>query len=106
MEDSIFLTLDNLKSYRVLPPPPSLKIHTSKNENIMSMWSLIRHRFWMTRFIGLFDTGHDYNLDFTVTHTLVSTVTSSLPLFGSSFQLHMFPFLWVPELSLASATSF
>jgi hypothetical protein len=40
------------------------------------------------------------------THTLMSTVTSSLPLFGSSFQWRMFPFLWVPKLSLASATSF
>jgi hypothetical protein len=34
----------------------------------------------MARFIGLFDTALDYNLQFTVTHThtLLSTVTSSL----------------------------
>jgi hypothetical protein len=40
------------------------------------------------------------------THTLVSTVTSSMPLLGSGFQRRTFPFLWVPELFPASATSF
>jgi hypothetical protein len=39
-------------------------------------------------------------------HRVVSTVTSSLPLFGSGFQRRTFPFLRVPELSPASATSF
>jgi hypothetical protein len=34
----------------------------------------------------------------------VSTVTSSLPLLGSDFRRRRFPFLWVPELPLASAT--
>jgi hypothetical protein len=34
--------------------------------------------FWMTRFIGLFNIGRDYALQFTITHTLASTVTSSL----------------------------
>jgi hypothetical protein len=33
-------------------------------------------------------------------------VTSSLPLLGGGFQRRMFPLLWVPELSPASATSF
>jgi hypothetical protein len=33
-------------------------------------------------------------------------VISSLPLLGSNFQWRMFPFLWVPELLLASAISF
>jgi hypothetical protein len=42
----------------------------------------------------------------THTHALVFTVISSLPLLGSSFQWWTFPFLWVPKLSLASATSF
>jgi hypothetical protein len=62
----------------------------------------------MTWFIGLFDTAHDYTLQYTVTHTrtLVPTVTSSLPLLSSGFQLRTFPFLWIPELSPASATSF
>jgi hypothetical protein len=38
-------------------------------------------------FIGLFDIGRDYSLEFTVTHihTLVSAVISSLPLLGSGF---------------------
>jgi hypothetical protein len=45
-------------------------------------------------------TGHCY------TRTLVSTVASSLPLFGSGFQRRTFPFLWVPERSQVSATSF
>jgi hypothetical protein len=60
----------------------------------------------MTGFIGLFDTARDYNFHFTVAQILVSTVTSSLPLHGSGFQRRTLPFLWVPELSLASATSF
>jgi hypothetical protein len=40
------------------------------------------------------------------TRTLVSTVTSSLPLLGSGFQRWTLTFLWVPELSSASAVSF
>jgi hypothetical protein len=60
----------------------------------------------MTGFIGLFDTAHDYTLQCTVTHKLVSTVTSTLPLLGIGFQRRTFPFLWVPELFPASATSF
>jgi hypothetical protein len=32
----------------------------------------------MTGFIGLYDTAHDYNLQYTVAHTVVSTATSSL----------------------------
>jgi hypothetical protein len=35
--------------------------------------------FWlMIGFIGLFDIARDYSLQFTVTHTLVSTVMSLL----------------------------
>jgi hypothetical protein len=60
----------------------------------------------MVGFIGLFDTARDYSLQFTITHRQLSKVTSSLPLIGSGFQRQMFPFLWVPELSPASATSF
>jgi hypothetical protein len=37
----------------------------------------------MTGFIGLFDTARDYILQFTIRHTAVSTITSSLPLLGS-----------------------
>jgi hypothetical protein len=48
----------------------------------------------------------DYTLQFTVTHKLMSTVTSSLSLLGSGFQRRTFPFLWVPELSPVSAASF
>jgi hypothetical protein len=57
-------------------------------------------------FIGLFDTASDYALQITVTHRLVFSVTSSLQLLGSGFQRRKFPFLWVPELSPALATSF
>jgi hypothetical protein len=56
--------------------------------------------------IAHFDTECDYTLQFTITHILVSTVTSSLPLLGSGFQRRIFPFLLVPNLSPASATSF
>jgi hypothetical protein len=58
------------------------------------------------RVIGLFDTALDYTLQFTITHTLVSTVTSSLPLLGSGFQQRTFSFFCVPERSPASATNF
>jgi hypothetical protein len=60
----------------------------------------------MIAFIGLFDTARDYTLKFTITHTIVFTVTSSLPLLGSGFQRQTFPFLWVLEVSPALATSF
>jgi hypothetical protein len=53
----------------------------------------------MTRHNAYFDTARDYTLQFTTTHTLVSTVTSSLPLLGSGFQRRTFPFFWAPELS-------
>jgi hypothetical protein len=39
-------------------------------------------------------------------HTLMSTVTYTLPLLGRGFQRRTFSFLWIPELSPASATSF
>jgi hypothetical protein len=55
----------------------------------------------LTGFIGLFDTACDYTLQFTITHTLVPRVTSSLPLLSSGFQSYTFPFLWVLELSTA-----
>jgi hypothetical protein len=38
--------------------------------------------------------------------TLVSTVTSLLPLLDSGFPRRTFPFLWLPNLSPGSATSF
>jgi hypothetical protein len=53
----------------------------------------------MTRIIGILDIARDYILQFTVTHTLVSTVTSSLTLLVSGFQWRAFTFLRVPELS-------
>jgi hypothetical protein len=37
-------------------------------------------------FIAHFDTARDYNLQFTITLTLVSTVSLSLLLLGSGFQ--------------------
>jgi hypothetical protein len=57
------------------------------------------------RLTGHFDTARDYILQFTITHTLTSTVMSLLPLFRSGFQQRTLPFLWIPELSPASATS-
>jgi hypothetical protein len=60
----------------------------------------------MTGFIGLFDTAGDYTLQFTVTHKLVSTVMSSMPLLGNGFQRRTFPYFRVPELSPTSATGF
>ncbi|PNF33963.1 hypothetical protein B7P43_G04650 [Cryptotermes secundus] len=57
----------------------------------------------MTQFIANFDTSHDYTLQFTITHTLVSTVTSSLLLLGSASNGGHFPssgFLNCPEPQL------
>jgi hypothetical protein len=55
--------------------------------------------------IGYSDTAHDHILHLTITHALVSTVTSSLPLLGSGFQRPTFPFFCVPKLFPPSATS-
>jgi hypothetical protein len=60
----------------------------------------------ITRFIAHFDTAHDYTLLFTITHTLVSTVTSWMPLLDSSFERRTLSFLWVPERSPVSDTRF
>jgi predicted heme/steroid binding protein len=54
----------------------------------------------------LWYTSRDYILQVTVTHTLVFTVTSSLPLLGSGFLRRTFPCLWAPETSPASDISF
>jgi hypothetical protein len=60
----------------------------------------------MIRFIGLFDTQLVTALQITVTHRLAFSVTVFTVLLDSGFQRQMFPFLWVPEVSLASATNF
>jgi hypothetical protein len=57
-------------------------------------------------FIIHFDIARDYTSEFTITHTLLSTATSSLPLLDSGFQQWMFSFLWVPKLSPASEQNF
>jgi hypothetical protein len=69
--------------------------------------------FWIVdRIYWTFDTAREYTLQFTITHThththtLVFTITPSLPLLGSGFQRRIFPLLWGPERSPASATSF
>jgi hypothetical protein len=59
----------------------------------------------LTQFIEQLNTVRDYILVFTVTYTQVPTVTSLVPLLGSSFQRQAFPYLWVPELSLAPSIS-
>jgi hypothetical protein len=45
----------------------------------------------MTGFIAHFDSARDYTLQFSITHTLASSVTSSMPLLGRGFQRRMFP---------------
>jgi hypothetical protein len=59
----------------------------------------------MTRFIEYSAWLHFTVHYYTHTHTSVHS-TSSIPLFGSGFQLRTFPFLRVVELAPASATSF
>jgi hypothetical protein len=70
------------------------------------LWSVTTDGFWIdVQIYWTLDTARDYTLQFNITHTLVSTVTSSLPLLGSGFQRRIFT-VWVPELSPASTTSF
>jgi hypothetical protein len=57
----------------------------------------------MPRFIALFDMQRVTTLYRSLlhhTHTLVSIVTSSMPLLGNGFQRRTLPFFWVPEISL------
>jgi hypothetical protein len=65
---------------------------------------------FMTVFIIHFDTACGSSLQFIITHThthtIMFTVTYSLPLLCSGFQLQTVSFFWVSQLSLASATSF
>jgi hypothetical protein len=53
---------------------------------------------FMVGFIWPLYTACGYSVSLTHTHTLVSTVTSSLPFLGGGFQWRTFPFLGVPEL--------
>jgi hypothetical protein len=66
-------------------------------ENIVTCWFMTIDGFWI-----------DDQIYWSVWYTawLHFTVTSSLPLLGGGFQRQTFPFLWVPEPSLTSATSF
>jgi hypothetical protein len=57
-------------------------------------------------FIQFFDTVLDLTTQYTIKHTLAFTVMASLPLLGSGFKQQTFSFLWVPQWSPASATSF
>jgi hypothetical protein len=81
----------------------------SISEHTVTWWSMIIDRVWIGYWI-YWTLWYSSWIHFTVhydTHTPMSTVTSSLPFFGSRFfQWRMFPFLWVPKLSPASATSF
>jgi hypothetical protein len=71
------------------PSVQNVLIHIQKNKTITCM--PIEGFVLMTGFIELFYTGRDNTLEFTITHTLVSTVTSSLPLLGSGFQRRSSP---------------
>jgi hypothetical protein len=70
----------------------------------VSVWLQARPGL-MTQFIAYSDMVHDCNIQCTVTHALVSTVTSSLPLLCSCFQWHIFPILSTPDLSLTWDTN-
>jgi hypothetical protein len=55
----------------------------------------------MTAFIGLFNTVGDYTLQFTITHKLMSTLTSSVTLLGSGWPSSRY----VPGLSYELLTA-
>jgi hypothetical protein len=61
---------------------------------------------WADFFDSLTHTARAYTTYFTITYTLVSTVTSLLPLLGSGFQQRKFLFFSVLELFPASTTRF
>jgi hypothetical protein len=73
-----------------------LIFHSHKPICHVTVW-LQRGFALMTRFIAYFDTARDYILQFTITHTLMSTDTSSLPLLSIGFQRRTFPFLRFPN---------
>jgi hypothetical protein len=77
------VVLNSLRTGTTLPLP---------QHNILSLY--VQTGFGL---IGLHFTG-------SLSHTVL-TVTSSLPLLGSGFQKRTIPFLWVPELSWAPASS-
>jgi hypothetical protein len=63
----------------------------------------------MTRFIGRFDTARQFTLQYTITHTLVFTVTSSLLCLvaassGGRSPSSGFPNCLRPQLQLLKAT--
>jgi hypothetical protein len=95
---------------RGVPRQEILTDRQSWSENTVTCMSVTIDGFWSddSIYCTLWYTTRDYTLQVTVTHThtLMSTVTSSLLLLGSGFQQRTSPFFWVPELSPASATNF
>jgi hypothetical protein len=59
----------------------------------------------MAGFVGHSDTAPDYALHFTITHTLVSTVMSSVPLLGSGFQRQALPNCARPQEPASNSNS-
>jgi hypothetical protein len=86
-----------------------LRSPCSRSAKVLSRgWSVTIDGLWIDDRIYWtpWHTTRDYILQVTITHTLVFTVTSSLSLLCSGFQWRTFPFLRVPQLSPASATSY
>jgi hypothetical protein len=83
-----------------------LRLSTAENALLLVAPATIVHGFWIDERIYCI-LWYSAWLHFTVQYcTLVTTVTFSLPLLGSSFQRQTFPFLWVPEDSPAPTASF
>jgi hypothetical protein len=78
--------------------------------NIAFAWEWLETGFGlMTRFVAEFIAKIRYALKSAIslchTNTVICTVPSSSPLLGSGLQRRTFPFPWIREISLASATS-
>jgi hypothetical protein len=102
--------LTSIKRQQLLRTKDIVIKHSAKNLTKISLWrlSVTVDGFWIydrTHCILWYSGWLQFIWQY-YTHTLVTTIKSSLQLLGTGFQMRTFHILWVPELSPASATNF